>query len=59
MGSGLGLGKPLVTHLHESERLARLRESGVTRVVFGLPPADRDVVVPLLDRYAEIMKALG
>jgi probable F420-dependent oxidoreductase len=28
---------------------------GVHRVSFGLPPADRDTVLPLLDRFAEIM----
>lgn len=31
------------------------REMGAARVVFGLPPADRDSVLPLLDRYAEIV----
>ncbi len=32
------------------------REAGVSRVVFGLPSAGRDSVLPLLDRYAEAMK---
>ena len=32
------------------------REFGASRVVFGLPSADRDAVLPLLDRYAEVMK---
>ncbi len=31
-------------------------EAGVSRVVFGLPSAGRDSVLPLLDRYAEAMK---
>ena len=32
------------------------RDAGVSRVVFGLPSAGRDSVLPLLDRYAEVMK---
>jgi probable F420-dependent oxidoreductase len=31
------------------------REMGVTRTVFGLPSAGPDVVLPLLDRYAELL----
>ncbi len=31
------------------------REMGVTRTVFGLPSAPADVVLPLLDRYAELL----
>ena len=30
------------------------REAGVTRCVLGLPPEGADVVLPLLDRYAEL-----
>ena len=37
------------------ERRAReLIDIGFERIVFGLPPADADTVLPLLDRYAEI-----
>ena len=31
-------------------------EAGVERVSFGLPSADRDTVLPLLDRYAEFVR---
>ncbi len=34
----------------------KLENTGVHRAVFLLPPAGRDVVLPLLDRYAELMK---
>ena len=39
--------------------LAALVEMGFNRVVFALPPADADKVLPLLDRYAEIGFALN
>ncbi|MEW6272952.1 MAG: LLM class F420-dependent oxidoreductase [Thermodesulfobacteriota bacterium] len=41
------------------ERIDEYRKAGVERVVFGLPPADRDTVLPIADRYAELMRALG
>ena len=40
-------------------RVAELIEMGFGRIVFGLPPADADTVMPLVDRYAEIAHALG
>jgi hypothetical protein len=30
----------------------------VERVTFGLPSADREVVMPLLDRYAKFVQSL-
>ena len=39
-------------------RVAELAELGFNRIVFGLPSADADVVMPLLDRYATIGHAL-
>jgi len=36
------------------DRVEELIEMGFNRVVFGLPSADADAVVPMLDRYAEI-----
>ena len=36
------------------ERVDALIDMGFNRIVFGLPPADADTVLPLLDRYADI-----
>jgi probable F420-dependent oxidoreductase len=41
------------------EAVERYRAAGVARVVFGLPPAGRDAVLPVLDRHAETVRALG
>jgi 2-methylisocitrate lyase-like PEP mutase family enzyme len=38
--------------------LAQYRAAGVERVSFGLPPADRDKVLPLMDRYAAVARQL-
>jgi probable F420-dependent oxidoreductase len=38
---------------------ARYREIGVDRVVFGLPPAARDEILPVLDRCAEVKAKLA
>jgi len=40
-------------------RVETLLEMGFNRVVFGLPPADPDTVLPLLDRYASIGAAIS
>lgn len=42
----------------DEARVRRQQELGVERVIFGLPSADRDVVMPLLDRYAEFVQSL-
>ena len=39
--------------------LKRARDAGITRIVFGLPPAEADQVLPLLDRYAELARQVG
>ena len=41
------------------EVLAGLRDTGVTRAVFGLPPAGREKVLPLLDRYTGVVRSLA
>jgi probable F420-dependent oxidoreductase len=43
----------------DRDTLAQLRDAGVTRAVFGLPPAAADKVLPLLDRYAEVAASLA
>ncbi|MCP3912696.1 MAG: LLM class F420-dependent oxidoreductase [Actinomycetia bacterium] len=37
------------------EVLESLAEAGVTRAVLGLPPADADTVLPILDQYAQLV----
>lgn len=37
----------------KSEALARYRDAGAARAVVSLPPAERDAVLPLLDRAAQ------
>ena len=39
--------------------LARYAAAGVNRAVFGLPPAGRDTVLPILDQYAGLIRQLG
>ncbi len=41
------------------EQLARFRDAGVTRAIFGLPPASTEKVLPLLDRYAAVVRSLA
>jgi probable F420-dependent oxidoreductase len=41
------------------DRLKRLAEAGVARVVPMFPPEKADKVLPLLDRWAEIMRAVN
>jgi probable F420-dependent oxidoreductase len=40
----------------DSAVLARFAEAGFTRVLIGLPSADRDTVLPLLDKYAKLIR---
>ncbi len=39
--------------------IEKARDAGVTRAVFGLPPEPADKVLPILDRYAELVHSLG
>jgi hypothetical protein len=39
----------------DAETLERYAALGVERVIFGLPPAPRDVVLPALDRRAQML----
>jgi probable F420-dependent oxidoreductase len=42
----------------DASRVKRYAEAGIDRVVFGLPPAGEDVVLPLLDRLAGLAGAV-
>jgi probable F420-dependent oxidoreductase len=43
----------------QKELVTRLRDAGVSRVVFFVPSAKEDVVLPLLDSQAELAGAVG
>ena len=43
----------------DRDRVAELVGLGFNRVVFGLPAAGADKVLPMLDRYAEIGHAIN
>jgi probable F420-dependent oxidoreductase len=43
----------------DAELIARYRDAGVARVVFNLPPAQSDEVLPILDRCAALMRRVG
>jgi probable F420-dependent oxidoreductase len=43
----------------DREVLAPLRDAGVARAVFSLPPAGPEKVLPLLDRYASVAQSLA
>ena len=43
----------------DESRLTGLRDAGVHRAIFGLPPAGRDQVLPLLDKYAGLSARIG
>jgi len=40
----------------ESKALEAFEAAGVERAIFMLPPADRDTVLPLLDKYSAFIK---
>ena len=43
----------------EAGTIVQCQEAGVTRVLLGLPPEGRETVLPLLDRYARLLKLRG
>ena len=43
----------------DPERLAAYRDAGVARVLFFVPPASSDVVLPVLDGYAATARTVG
>ena len=42
----------------DEDLLARYRDAGVARLIFNLPPAKADEVLPILDRCATLMRLL-
>ncbi len=40
----------------DTDLIKRYRDAGVARLVFNLPPAQADAVLPLLDRCARLMQ---
>ena len=40
----------------DAELIKRYRDAGVARLVFNLPPAKADEVLPVLDRCAKLMQ---
>jgi probable F420-dependent oxidoreductase len=45
--------------MQDLERLQRYRDLGIARVVISLPAAKRDEILPILDRWAPLMRAVG
>jgi probable F420-dependent oxidoreductase len=45
--------------VEELEKLRHYREIGIARVVITVPSAGRDEVLPILDRWAEKIRAMG
>jgi hypothetical protein len=43
----------------DADRLARYRDLGIVRVVVGLPSAPAAEILPLLDRWAELVRQIG
>jgi probable F420-dependent oxidoreductase len=43
----------------DEQAVEQYRAVGVERVTFGLPPAPRDTVLPLMDHYAAFAKKMG
>ncbi len=43
----------------DADKLRALRDLGIARAVFLLPPEPADKVLPLLDRYAELARTVG
>jgi len=43
----------------DADLVARYRDAGVARLVFNLPPAKADEVLPVLDRCADVMRRAG
>ena len=45
--------------VEDVDRLRRYRDVGVARAVISLPAAKADEIVPILDRWAGVMRQVG
>lgn len=43
----------------DRDLLARLRDGGITRAIFGVPSEPREKVLPILDHYRSVVQQLG
>ena len=43
----------------DKDLVQRYKDAGIQRVVMGVPPADRDVVLQVLDPIASLASAVG
>ena len=43
----------------DAELITRYRDAGVARLVFTLPPAKADEILPVLDRCVRLMRQAG
>ena len=43
----------------DPDRMRRYRDRGVARAVVSLPSAKADEVLPMLDRWAELIRRMG
>ena len=43
----------------EGDAVRRYEKAGVGRTIFSLPAADRDTVLPILDKYAKLAKGFS
>ena len=49
----------LFSSVEDPDTLKRYRDMGIVRAVFSLPAADAETVLPMLDRWAALMRAAG
>jgi probable F420-dependent oxidoreductase len=45
--------------LADADMLKRMRDGGIERAIFALPSAASDKILPMLDRYAQVVRTLG
>jgi len=43
----------------DRDLLARLRDGGIARAIFGVPSESREKVLPILDHYRTVVQQLG